>query len=328
MPLSRVEKTESAVEPFKDLGRRLSNWNRWGGDDQRGTLNLITPAAIAAAARLVQAGRSIALGLPLIAPQGEPVQGRRVRATRLMSTLHHESAFADGAGFSDDVLFMPAHGGTHWDALAHCSYDGLMYNGVPIATVTASGGASRLGIDQGAGGIVGRGVLLDVAALKGVECLPAAYPITPADLDAAAAREGVTVGAADILLVRTGRRRTAVDARALHRTSSDRGDGGFVLPPEPGLSQHCCAWLREKDVAAVASDNHAVEVLPPEDRRATLPLHCVLLRDMGMMLGERFDLEAIAADCRADGRWEFLFTAHPLNIPGATGSPTNPIAIK
>ena len=162
-------------------------------------------------------------------------------------------------------------------------------------------------------------MLLDIAALKGVPWLEGGTAITPDDLDAAIERQGgVDVGPGDILLFRTGWRRFFVehDDRAAWNAS------------EPGLNLACCAWLRERDVAAVCSDNHAIEVYPGEDPGVLMPVHLVLIRDMGVSLGEMFDLEALADDCAADGVWEFFFSAPVLKVSRAVGSPINPLAVK
>lgn len=163
--------------------------------------------------------------------------------------------------------------------------------------------------------MVGRGVLLDIARLHGVPWLPTDHGIDPAQLEAAEAMAEVRVGAGDALLVRTGWR-----AKAL----SEGWDGW--LSANPGLTPECAAWLYEREVAAVASDNWGVELQPARD--GTLPLHGLLIRDMGMMLGENFDLEALADDCSQDGQWDFFFSAPALRVVGGTGSPVSPIAIK
>jgi kynurenine formamidase len=207
---------------------------------------------------------------------------------------------------------------TQWDALAHVYYDDQLYNGFPASDVTPRG-AVHDSIDQQAKGITGRGVLLDIAALKGVPWLEAGYLITPEDLDAAIERQGgVAVGPGDILLFRTGWRRLFVE----------HGDAREFMGGEPGIGIACCDWLRERDVAALCSDNYAIEVLPGEDPSVLMAVHMVLIRDMGLSLGEIFDLEELAADCAADEVWEFFFCAPVLKVTRAVGSPINPLAIK
>jgi kynurenine formamidase len=232
----------------------------------------------------------------------------------------------DGSGFVEDFIALPTHTGTHWDGLAHCFYDDRLYNGYDTASVTASAASTRLGIDQVAGGVAGRGVLLDVARAQAVPYLPIATVIRAADLDAAERRQRVRVGAGDVLLVRTGWRNLLGSGPRRARAAATLPPG-LHLAPEPGLGQDVCEWLRDRDVAAVAMDNYAIEVIP-SGTAATLPVHCILIRDMGMTLGELFDLEALAADCAADGIWQFFFTAPPLKLTNGVGSPINPIAIK
>jgi kynurenine formamidase len=142
--------------------------------------------------------------------------------------------------------------------------------------------------------------------------------ITPADLDAAAQREGVEVRSGDVLLFRTGWRRQFLRER----------DPKTFMAGEPGMGMACCLWLHERDVAVVASDNWAIEVLPGEYPDVILNVHMVLIRDMGMTLGEILDFEELAADCAADGIWEFFFCAPPLKFTNAVGSPINPLAMK
>jgi kynurenine formamidase len=314
------------MEFFKAAGERLSNWGRWGSRDRRGTLNFITPARVAVASRRIRSGRTFSLAHPIGGGAGPRVNAHRTRPVHTMSLLPGDLRLKDGAAFADDAIAMPLQCGTQWDGLAHCSYDGLLYNGESVAGITIDGGAETLGIEHIADGIVGRGVLLDVAALKGTDALPAGTIVTPADLDAAEARQHVRAGPGDILLVRTGWR-CASDRDRLRPPNGPPGRQ-LRLYPEAGLSQSCCDWLSEREIAAIAADNYAVEVIPVEDSRATLPVHCILIRDIGMTIGELFALDDLARDCAADGTWDFFLAAPPLKIPHALGSPINPVAIK
>ncbi|WP_412543653.1 cyclase family protein [Longispora sp. K20-0274] len=307
---------ETRLEDFRTVGARLSNWGRWGADDERGTTNLITPERLVAAGRLIRRGKVFDLGIPLDG-NGPQTGMMRPNPVHLMSETGDEQLFPGGFRYADDYLFMALQCASQWDSLAHVYYDDRMYNGFPARTVTVKG-AAHCSIDKQGKGVAGRGVLLDIAALRGVEWLAAGEVITPADLDAAAARQGVTVGPGDILAIRTGwRRKFLVE-----------GDAAAFMAGEPGIGQDCCAWLRERDVAAVCSDNWAVEVLPGETPDAFLTVHMILIRDMGMTLGEILDFEELAADCHADGVWEFFFAAPPLKVTRAVGSPINPLAIK
>ena len=316
--MTRVEpigETLAAVEDFRAVGRRLSNWGRWGAEDERGTVNLITPQRLVAAAGLVRRGKVFNLGIPLD-EHGPQTGNGRGNPVHLMSETGGEQVFPGGFRYADDYIFMGLQSSSQWDALAHVYYDEQMYNGFPARDITVKG-ASRCAIDKQAAGIVGRGVLLDIAALKGVDWLDAGTVITPEDLDAACQAQQVRVLPGDILLFRTGwRRKFLAD-----------GDAAAFMAGEPGLGQRCCEWLREHDVAAVGSDNWAIEVLPGESEDL-LSLHMILIRDMGMSLCEILDLDELAEDCRADGCSEFLFAAPPLPISRAVGSPVNPLAIK
>jgi len=305
-----------AIEDFRAVGRRLSNWGRWGAEDERGTVNLITPERLVAAARLVHRGKVFNLGIPLD-EHGPQTGNGRINPVHLMSENGGEQVFPGGFRYADDYIFMPLQSSTQWDALAHVYYDEQMYNGFAARDTTVKG-AAHCSIDKQAAGIAGRGVLLDIAALKGVDWLEAGTVITPEDLDDACQAQDVTVLPGDILLFRTGWRRKFVQD----------GDAGAFMAGEPGLGQRCCAWLHEHEVAAVGSDNWAIEVLPGESADALLSVHMILIRDMGMSLCEILDLEELAEDCRADGRWEFLFTAPPLPISRAVGSPVNPLVLK
>jgi kynurenine formamidase len=212
---------------------------------------------------------------------------------------------------------MPLQGSSQWDALAHVYYDDQLYNGFPASGVGLHG-ADHDSIDKLAKGIAGRGVLLDIARLKGVDWLEAGAVITPADLDEAARNQGVQVKPGDILLFRTGWRT---------KFKQEQNPQAFMAG-EPGIGLATCDWLHQKEVAALCSDNWAIEVLPGEDASVVLPVHMVLIRDLGMTLGEILDFDELAADCAADGVWEFFFCCPPLKFTRAVGSPINPLAMK
>jgi kynurenine formamidase len=307
------------MEDFRAVGERLSNWGRWGADDERGTTNLITAERLVAAARLVRTGKVFDLGIPFDELGPQTASGIRQNPLHFMTaTGVSQDHIPGGFRYADDYVVMPLQCATQWDALSHVFYDDQLYNGFPASDITPRG-ALHNSIDKQGNGITGRGVLLDIAALKDVPWLEGGTVITPDDLDLAIERQGgVDVGPGDVLLFRTGWRRFFVehDDRAAWHAS------------EPGLGLECCAWLRERDVAAVCSDNHAIEVYPGEVPGVLMPLHMVLIRDIGMSLGEMFDLEALAGDCAADGVWEFLFCAPVLKVSRAVGSPINPLALK
>lgn len=306
------------MERIREIARRVSNWGRWGADDERGTVNFITPEVVRRAAASVRRGQVFSLSLPFGAEGPQFGQAGRVNPVHLMTaTDGRMSADPDGIRYADDFIMMPLQCATQWDSLAHVHYGGQLYNGHSIATLTAAG-AAKNGIDKQAAGIVSRGVLLDLARLRGVDRLAPGLVIGPADLEAAEKAQGVRVESGDVLLIRTGH---------LQCFTVD-GDRIAYMRQMPGLGVACVEWLHARQVAAVASDTNMVEVYPLEDPAVMLPLHMLCIRDMGLTLGEMFDLEALGTDCAADGVWTFLFTAPPLRVSGGVGSPINPLAVK
>jgi kynurenine formamidase len=302
----------------RELARKVSNWGRWGADDERGTLNFITPDAIRRAAACVRRGDVFSLGLAFGADGPQIGQGGRVNPIHLMSATDGRLGPApDGPRYADDFVTMPLQCATQWDSLAHVWYDGQLYNGAPAATVGAAG-AARNGIDKVGAGVVGRGVVLDLARARGVERLGAGEAIGPAELEAVEQAEGVRAETGDVLLLRTGH-------LAVFKANADRE--GYMRTM-PGLGIAAVEWLHAREIAAVATDTSAVEVIPFEDPAVPLPVHALCIRDMGLTLGEMFDLDALAADCARDGVWECLFTAPALKVTGGVGSPLNPLAVK
>jgi kynurenine formamidase len=216
---------------------------------------------------------------------------------------------------------MPLQAATQWDALGHVHYDGVLYNNCNARETLTEKGAAKMGIEHLASpGIMSRGVLLDIARLKRVERLATDYAITVDDLNAACAAQGVTMKTGDVVLVRTGH---------IQRFTIDQDRQAFN-GMQPGLSPACAEWVHDHSLAAVCADNVAVEVLGPEGLSSDVPLafHMLTLRDMGCPLGEMFNLDALAADCAADGRWAFLLAAPPIAFTNAFGSPVNPLALK
>ncbi len=306
---------------FDSLAGKLRNWGRWGEADQRGALNHIGPETLKNAAAEVRDGKLFNLGLAFDRNGPQPGRGRfnpMVYPTDLFTPLNPA---VPNVCFSDDVIHMPLQCATQWDALSHVHYDGQLYNGCNARECLTEKGALKLGINHLASpGIVSRGVLVDIARLKGVQRLPIDYAITVDDLNAACEKEGVTVNVGDILLVRTGH---------MQWFTAD-GDRAAFMGLQPGLSPACAEWAHDKSLAAVAADNMAVEILDPEGFGSAVPLafHMLALRDMGMPLGEMFNMEALAADCAADGRYSCMLTAPPLEVTGGFGSPVNPLALK
>jgi len=302
---------------LKELAAKLSNWGRWGQDDQRGTLNFLTPESARRGTGAVKRGESFSLAIPFDedGPQTGVIPGR-INPQREMLAMNAPFT-GDIADFctSDDKVEMGVQAATHWDALAHVGYEGVMYNGVPFDAVTEAG-ATKLGIEN-FGPIVTRGVLLDIARLKGVEYFDDNYAVTGADLDEAAARAGVTVESGDIVLVRTGQ---------MHWLRE--GDKMRFNDPSPGMSTKSIEWLHDHEVAAIATDTLVFEVWPCEDPAVLLPVHMLHLRDLGLVQGQLWHLDDLAADCAADGQYDFLLAATPLPLTRAVGGPVAPTATK
>jgi kynurenine formamidase len=292
-----------------------NNWGRWGADDERGALNHLTPDVIKAAARSIRTGKTYALGIPIQA-EGVPLLDYRGKPMRLtLEDLTDDGAYVDygakiGTGAHEDVVIFASHTTSHMDALIHVYEDYLHYNNVPAAAMRAMTGATKLGIEK-CGGFAARAVLLDMP--RYYDCGPwieGARTITGADLEGAAAAEGVEVRAGDVVLIRTG---------YLDMWFAKQPDVGFE---QAGIGLDAANWLAEHDVAAVGSDNAAVEVIP-FDENDFLVAHKILLVRHGIYMLEFLDLRGPAADDCFEG----LLTVAPLKVTGATGSPINPILV-
>jgi len=303
-------------DTFEDVARRLSNWGRWGTDDQIGTLNLISRQGRAAAAHGVGTGAAVSLSLRLDASgPSSSVRGGPLHFMTATGADTGGAALAGGARFTDDYIVMPLQCSTQWDGLAHIYYDGALYNGFPSTTVGADG-AARNGVEHAAGLMSGRAVLLDYVRLNQGD-VPRRGLIMAADLDAMCAQQEVEVRAGDVLLVRTG-------SMAIWR---ETGSWREFRAQQSGLDFGCLDWLHEHDIAAVAADNATVE-LAGYYADYFVPLHMVGIRDMGLWLGEYWYLEDLAAACADDGRWDCFLSAHVLPVTGAVGSPVSAVALR
>lgn len=293
-----------------------NNWGRWGVRDQRGTLNLLTPERVARASKLVRRGARFPLGMPIGASapagRGAPLHLFRYTAS---DVIMNDPGLVPGKSISDDYIVMALQGTTQLDALSHFGAEHCMYNGYWVGSVTAASGARRLGIHHWRDGVVGRGVLLDVARHLGVDCIEPGLAIGPDVLDEVAQAQKVDVEPGDILMVRTG------------WVGSCFTSGQVDMINCGGLSGAAVPWLSEHDVAMLGADNPAVETLSNPDE-IPLTLHTGALRDLGLPLAELLDLDALADDCAADGVYEFFVVISPLPLVNAAGSPINPIAIK
>ena len=304
---------------LQELAAEVSNWGRWGERDELGTLNLIDDAAVARGLAAARTGQRFSLAIRLDAngPQLGTIPGRINPLHSMVAINTAYTGDTDDCCFSDDTMTLGLQACTHWDALAHVSYAGKLYNGFPASSVTAEQGATRCGIHR-VTNVVSRAILLDVARALGHDVLPPRHLIRQADLDAALALTGLTPVPGDIVLVRTG--------QMTHFKARDRE--AYLLGDQPGLTTDTIRWFRRHDVAAVAIDTLAMEVHPGEDPAVLFPVHAIQLRDMGLLQGQNWDLEALAAHCAADGTYEMLLVANPEPVTGGTGAPVNPLAIK
>jgi kynurenine formamidase len=282
----------------------LSNWGRWGPDDELGTLNYITPQKRVAAAQGVRSGRTVSLAHDLNT-QAQPNNPRPAIHLMLQGTR----------SIAMDFIGVAYHGlaTSHIDAFSHVFWERQMYNGRPAREVTAQG-AQRNSVLAWRDGIVSRGVLLDVAAAKGREWLDATEAVHVEDLEEAERFGGVRVEEGDILIMRVGQW-PRMQAQGWETPGS----------PRPGLAADCLPWLHTRRVAAYGGD--CFDAVPSGYEKMPMPLHTVGLVAMGLPLLDNLSVEPLAAACREEGRYHFLLTVAPLRIPGGTGSPVNPIAV-
>ena len=291
----------------------LDNWGRWGPEDERGALNLVSPAGTLAAAHACRTGKAYPLGMPI--GRGTPPVFARPDPQRLALVGPSDSGdyarfgAPPGVGQAEDLLVFPSHCGTHMDALSHVFADDRIWNGYASDTITTRRGASRCGIERTAG-FAARAVLLDVAGHEGLPLLEPGRALDSSDLEACRAAQQVEIRPGDVLLVRTGW--TEAFSR---REAPDPGR-------QAGLGLGAVEFVRDHDVAVVGADNTAVEVLP-FDRGVFLGVHIELLVRLGIPLLEHLWL----GDLAADRCLESLLAVGGLPVVGATGSPVNPVAI-
>jgi kynurenine formamidase len=292
------------AEQYESLFQTVNNAGRWGKEDARGTLNYITPDTRVSAAREVRTGQAVSLSRTL-----EPGDVPGALEPLLVAPF----AADDGEiHWELERLGLVYHGYafSHVDALSHAVYRGRSYNGA-----ADPGNRQRLGVEIMTDGLVSRGVLVDLPALRGVEYLEPGTPYTPADMEAWEKKTGVAIGAGDVLLVRTGR---WVRQRAHGPVDPTRMQAG----PHPTMA----AWLHRRRVAIVGDDG-ANDLAPTVVAGVSHPFHQLALVAMGMPLLDNMDLDRLAAECDRARRWTFLFVATPLRIKDGTGSPLNPVAV-
>ncbi len=304
---------DMTAKEFRELFDAVSNWGRWGEVGERGALNHLTPDRILAAARLVQSGTTITLSQPL---QTE------ARADVPEPADHHMTMLPDvdiGSGslrFAKDYVGVDYHndGHSHIDAFCHVGFDGLLFDGAPEGSVTATGAQAGT-IEMLRDGLVGRGVLLDVPRARGVPWVEPGEHILREDLEAAERTQAVEVGPGDILLVRTGHTRRLAE---LGPWDTQRA--------KAGLHPTVATFLADRRIAALGSDGNS-DTAPSTTEGVAFPIHVLALNAMGVHLLDYLQFEDLTRYCEAVGRWEFLFAAAPLRIDGGTGSPINPTAI-
>jgi kynurenine formamidase len=309
---------EPTAGELDELFERLKNWTRWGDGDERGALNHQTAAHRAAAAALVVDGTAVSLGhdLPLQPSAETPFPAHH---HMLAAGDARDSAGIPGYEACGDYVGTQVHGLgiTHVDALSHMFVRGEMYGGRPPSAVRSDGARAGTVLAM-ADGLVGRGVLLDVPRMRGVEHLDGGDAIGVADLEAAEAAQGVTVGTGDFLLVSTGR-----DAR--------RAAGGGRLDPIgaglAGLHPEVLPWLHEREVSVLGSDGISDRMPFRSIPGWPFPIHQIGIVAVGLHLLDNLDLGPISVACAERGRWAFLLAVNPLRIPGGTGCPVNPVAV-
>ncbi|MGU3409060.1 cyclase family protein [Microbacterium sp. M1A1_1b] len=282
------------------------NRGRWGADDELGTLNLIDDASRARAAAAVHTGEwvSLALATEPASMLGGPFAAPAPPSPPVQQALLHTGT--PPMGMSEVLVVTPHHPGlTHLDAVAHMPVDGHVYPNRPIGDAVTAGGVQHGSTSAFAEGIVTRGVFLDLAP-EGT--LPSSHPITGADLDAAAARQGVTVEPGDALVVRSG-------------WTFSWGHG----EPGPGMTVDAVTWMHDHGVALYAGD--VSDSFPPVDPTVPMPLHMVGLARLGMPLVDSAAVDGLAATCDRLQRFHFLLSVAPPRLPGLTGVPVNPIAV-
>ncbi len=312
-PEVTAESRDLAQADIERLMEELSNWGRWGEDDQLGAANLITPAKRLVAASLISEGVTVSLAHRLLIDEADDVPRPFERRMLGVPDPSAEPAFRGGVSDNYNISYH-GYSHSHIDSLCHILYKGQMYNGVSQDTITEAG-CSHASIVNLQGGIVTRGVLMDIARLKGEDYLEPGTPIYVEDLEAWEAMAGVTVQPGDAVFIRTGRwaRRAEVGPWAIAQNAA-------------GLHASTMPWVKARGVSFLGSDA-ALDVVPSRVEGVDLPVHLLTIVAMGIDLFDNQDLEALAETAARLNRWEFMLTAGPLAVETGTGSPLNALAI-
>jgi kynurenine formamidase len=302
-----------------------TNWGKWGADDEVGALNYLTADEVMRGVRHIQKGEVFTLQRLIGDPKGDPVWPGRTPAerTQILDESNWDSdgapQFPGGLHYADDKINAFLQGSTQYDALGHLWYDGKIWNGYDARTTV--GGLSKASVVPIAErGVVGRGILLDIARWRGKNTLDKGETFTHEDLMACAEAQGTKIEKRDILILRTN----------FLQLFHDQGDAFYEGFNEPGLvySPELVQWFQDMEIPNLATDTIANEVTYDPNNGVALPLHCALMRNLGVTLTEICDLEKLAASCAEDGQYTFFYAAAPLKVSLAAGSPVNPMVIK
>jgi kynurenine formamidase len=298
---------------FEALFRHLKGTADYGPDDRRGALNHLTAARVREAAHEVRLGRSVSLARPI---ETEPTADDPVPARHHMTGAIGKHHLERGLDFATDRFAMNVHGDgfSHIDALCHVIFDSKLYNDVPVASITPDG-ATALSIEVIETGIIGRGVLLDIPRLHGLPWLEPGDVVTGEDLSAAELAQHVHIGPGDVLFVRVGHSR-----RRMERGPWD------VAHARAGLHPTALQFVADRKIAALGSDGNN-DAAPSNTDGVDFPIHALAVNALGIHLLDYLHFEDLVALCDQHRRWSFLAVIAPLRLPGATGSPINPIAI-
>jgi kynurenine formamidase len=305
-----------SAKQFDELFQQVSNWGRWGADDEKGTLNYLTTEKVRASAALVQSGRTISLSLPINTIAG-PDNPRP--AVHYMVKTHDIQPEHGEPRFAGDFLGSELHGDcrTHVDALCHVAYKGKLYNGKSPASVT-SRGATSMDITAYVHGIVGRGVLLDIPRFRGVNWLELGEAVTADEIEAVERFQGVRLQEGDIFLFRTGHHRRRLELGPWNNNCDGEGQAGLHVNAMP--------LLYARKVAAFFPDGDG-ETVPSNVEGVAYPVHALQIAAMGMACADSLQFEDLVKVCEQEKRWTFMVVGVPLRLHGGTGSLFNPIAI-
>ena len=308
------------------LANSPSNWGKWGPDDEVGSLNYLDASEVLRGVASVKSGKTFTLQVQMGHPDGDPVWPGRTGAGRynVMDKGHYLGGqgveFPGGLEYADDVMIMYLQGSSQYDALGHTWVGDQIYNGYSASTTT--GGLDKASVlPLAERGIVGRGVLIDIARYRGKDVLERGETFDHNDLMAAAEAQGSPIQKHDILLVRTGW------IGSFYTTPRDEFYADFI---EPGLtySPELVQWFHDMEIPNLVTDTIANEVTVDPSNGVVLPLHAALMSRLGVTFTEIIALDELAADCAADKQYTFLYTAAPLKVVRGTGAPVNPIVVK